>query len=333
MTGFLASFDAYRPGGYGKDRAFWLQTDNGGPYSVTRARRADGGGGSVIVPNLSCCFIGGIQLDKLHELASTLHDDGFIQRSFVILASRDYAEADRVPNLAAKQAHYDLMERLVQLGPTQPIRLSPEAHSWRRQVEEIAEALIVLPTTPRHMIGHLKKWRGKFVRLLLLSHVIERVSCGAPIEADVSGDTARRAHNFMLKFLLPHQLTFYSRYFGKADGVAVDAKWIAGHILAHRLPEITASTIKRVYKPNTTPLKEEEIALAMTMLEHAGWVGSREDNFTKRSITWKVNARVHELFAERAAIERADRNDIMRRIKEAAGRVRQLDEPEEPEEW
>jgi hypothetical protein len=228
---------------------------------------------------------------------------------------------------------------LVQLRATRPIRLSPEAHHWRAEVEQVANDRMIWPATPSAMRDHLHKWRGKFVRLLLLFHVVECVSNGRAIESNVSGDTAERARDLMLDFVLPCQLQFYTRFFDKTDTIKSDARWIAGHILAHRSQQITEREIRRAYGLDTETASAR-ITIAMRTLEEASWVGSREDNPSKRSVTWAVNGRVHELFAERAAGEKAERAATMRRIAEvgarlkAEGKTRNFSRPvEEPEVW
>jgi hypothetical protein len=286
MIAFIASFDAYRNGKGGTDRAFWLQTDNGGPYFVDRAEKADGGGGGFTVPNLSCSFIGGIQLDKLRDLAHTLSDDGFIQRSFVVLVSGHRAERDRPANEEAKAAYRNLIERLVTFRSTHEIELErwDGGHTIRREVEQIATDLIMMPTTPTALRGHLLKWPGKFARLVLLFHVIECVSRVQPIENRVSGATVGRARDFMVRFILPHAIRFYHEFFGVADAAGADARWIAGHILAHHLDKITAYEIARAY--HLDPEKDAyRLSQAMNLLERSRWVGR------KRSVKAPVKRR------------------------------------------
>jgi hypothetical protein len=57
LSGFFGAMDKYSGGrGANKDRGFWLQSFNGGPYGYNRISR-----GSGIVPNLAASMLGGIQ--------------------------------------------------------------------------------------------------------------------------------------------------------------------------------------------------------------------------------------------------------------------------------
>jgi len=317
VTGFLASFDQYRSNGRGgTDRAFWLQTDSGGPFFVNRSEKADGSGGGFTVPNLSCCFIGGIQTDKLALLAPTLTDDGFIQRSFVIFTRPDGAEQDHEGDQVARQAYRDLIARLVSLGPTVPLRLSAKAHEWRQEVEQVATDLCLFPSTPKAMIGHLKKWRGKYCRLLLTFHVMECVAHNYPIQREIAGETARRARDFFIGFLRPHQLRFYNEFFG-GQGTTGDARWIAGHILAHKLDEATARNIRNAC--NWTAADDRALMAAMEELEQARWIGPRQTRGagSRETVFWTVNPRVREMFAERGVEEAIRRAEMVRQLAEA----------------
>jgi hypothetical protein len=74
LSGYFGSMDKY--GGSGnKDRGFWLQAYNGVAYSVHRVNR-----GTIYIENLSACVLGGIQPDKIREVAADGSDDGLIQR-------------------------------------------------------------------------------------------------------------------------------------------------------------------------------------------------------------------------------------------------------------
>ena len=54
-----------------KDRGFWLQAFNGGPYIVDRISRKSG-----LIPNLSVSLLGGIQPEPLRRIADEAVDDG-----------------------------------------------------------------------------------------------------------------------------------------------------------------------------------------------------------------------------------------------------------------
>jgi hypothetical protein len=310
--GWISSFDVYRNGNAGKDRAFWLQADNGGRYAKDRADEK----ASFLVPNLSVSIIGGIQPEKLRSIAKDLHDDGLIRRAFVIIAGAGKRGVDRAPNRQAETAYAALLKRLVNLRPAvpaKPIELDFDAHGDRNIVEDLAQAFIDLPTTPAAFKQHLAKWPGRFARLLLLFHVID-----GGTERYVSGETAARVKDFMVRYLLPLQHRFYTEYFRGVRPVEADMEWIAGYILAHRSDEVTAREIKR----GNHEMTDDSIRDAMNVLTEANWLGQPAEERAKRSISWPVNPRVHVLFAERAAAERRRREETKRVIAEAANKAK-----------
>ena len=74
LAGWIGSFDRYS--GSGADRGFYLESWNGGRYSVDLVKYA---GKSISVPYASLGILGGIQPDKLREALSGA-DDGFAAR-------------------------------------------------------------------------------------------------------------------------------------------------------------------------------------------------------------------------------------------------------------
>jgi len=305
MSGFLAGFDAYRNGTTGKDRAFWTQADNGGSYSVDRV------GKRFHVTNLSVNTLGGIQPEKMRELAGDLAPDGYMQRAFAIMARNERAEEiDRAVNTEAEAAYGRLLERLLAMEPSIPARaitLSTEAHGHRKMVEQVAAAYARLPTTTAALRQHLAKWPGKFCRLLLTYHAIECVARGGKLAPEVSGATAERAMRFMLMFILPHALRFYDEFFRDVEVVGTDARWIAGYILAHKLDRITARDLKRVY--TNLNGSDDRCKAAMRVLADCRWVGEPEQRRIGggEGLYWAVNHRVHVLYAERAIAEKTQR--------------------------
>ena len=72
LSGWFGSMEKYSSArGAAKDRAFWLQSWNGGPYTVNRIAR-----GSLFIPNLSVSFLGGIQPGSYASLRSTATTTG-----------------------------------------------------------------------------------------------------------------------------------------------------------------------------------------------------------------------------------------------------------------
>ena len=308
--GWIAGFDCYRNGGTGKDQAFWLQADGGGSYAKDRANSDN----SIFVPNLSVSVIGGIQQSKLRQVAPALTSDGFIQRAFVIEAAEVPNDVDREPDHAATAAYEALVQRLLDLRPGPTIMLDWDAHEWREDVNQIAAAMKVLPSSPEPLRQHMGKWAGRFARLALTFHMIEG---GGPW---ISRETAQRVRDFMVKYLLPQQRRFYATFFRDADDVDADPRWIAGHILASKANQITMREIKKFY--HAAEQNEVRIEAAMERLDRQGWVGATQYDRSKRSTYWNVNPEVHRRFATQAVAEKKRRDEIKQQIADAVERVR-----------
>jgi hypothetical protein len=280
----------------GKNRSFWLQADNGGQFGKDRADDKN----TVFVPNLSVSVVGGIQPEKLRQIAAEFIDDGFLQRSFVITAADAPPDVDREPDREAGTAYERLLTRLLGIpGASGAIRLSPEAHQYRREIDAVIRALIELPTTKPPFAQHLSKWRGRFARLLLTFHAIECASSDRPLDLVISGETAKEVHNFMLNYLLPQQAWFYDTYFGSQSQLDRNVLWIARYILAHSSGQLTLSELKR--SSHIDDRSDEE---AMEVLANNRWVGPRQAG-VRRSVSWEVNADVHTRFAKQAAAAKA----------------------------
>jgi hypothetical protein len=310
--GWLRSFDVYRNGAGGKDRAFWLQADNGGPFGKDRADDKN----TVFVPNLSVCVVGGIQPEKLRQIAAEFIDDGFLQRSFVITAADARPDVDREPDREAGTAYERLLTRLLGiLGASGAITLSPEAHQYRLEIDAVIRALIELPTTKPPFAQHLSKWRGRFARLLLTFHAIECASSDRPLGLVISGETAGRVRDFMLGYLLPQQVWFYGTYFDDQSPLDRNVLWIARYILAHSSTRVTLSELKRHSHMHDRPVEE-----AMELLTDDRWVGPRQEG-ARRSISWEVNETVHTRFAKQAAEAKAQLADKKAKMAAAGMRV------------
>lgn len=316
LTGLIFSLDRYHSKG-GAGRAALLELWNGGPRRIDRVRE----GGSVYVPNWSATLLGGSQFDRLKPIARELQDDGLCQR-FLMFRGKDVLadgeEIDRPPNAAAVAAYESLVRKLVAVNDKpsgisatihcdvpRPIivRLSPEAQKYREEVRIISEKMKGLPSTVPALQSHLDKWRGFFPRLLLVLHAVECLSSGDKIAPEVPGTTAKMARDLMLKFFLPNASNLYDALF-EPSNTMTDMRWIAEHILGHRLEEITLREIKRVYRKVSD--SEWAIREAMTALVDAGWVMS-EERGKQGSVKWKINPAVHTQHAERAAKAQARR--------------------------
>ena len=118
------------------------------------------------------------------------------------------------------------------------------------------------------------------------------------------------AASFIRRVVAPSTFRFY-RELG-LDGDP-HARWVAGHILAHRVERISARDIGRACRE----LRGDQagIVRAMELLEHAGWVRNEQPGKLTKAPKWEVNPAIHPLFAERAAAERARRERVQELIR------------------
>ena len=141
LSGWFGSMEKYSSArGAAKDRAFWLQSWNGGLYAVNRIGR-----GSLLIPNLSVSILGGIQPDIIRKFAEDSHDDGLLQRLIPIMLRPAVAGRDEKPSRSVAE-YKSLVGRLHHIG-------SP---SWAEACSRAARSCI-LTTAPSPSARSLRK--------------------------------------------------------------------------------------------------------------------------------------------------------------------------------
>jgi hypothetical protein len=238
-----------------------------------------------------------------------------LQRFIIVPMKQADQEADRPPNADIISTYNLLIESLIEYTPIDPapIRLSEAAQQYRDHIEELIRAFESLPGLSDGFRGHAGKMGAIFARLLLTLHVVE---CSPIYQSEriaiVSGETARRAYNLMVDFLIPNALRQYERiYKSGGDQLCEDTRWLAGHILARSLDKVN----QRVCHDGSRNFKKDpkRAERAIQGLQEANWL----------SHDGSVNPCVHELFVERAEHERQVRDEKMARIKKAQHVVKQ----------
>jgi hypothetical protein len=324
LSGWFGSFDSYRDGSKGKDRAEYLEAYQGGPRTIDRVKR-----GAIAVPNWGMSLFGGIQPGPMRRLAGRITDDGLVQRFIVVFARPPGVGEDRAPVREILDSYRTMIRTLAEWAPEQHgkptiVHLAPEAQPERRAVEEMARRVAMLPGVSLAFRAHLAKWGALFARLALTFHMAELVgrdgdspgtspfTVGA-VEP-ISADTAARVARFMAEYMLPHAARFYSEILGQEH--LTHARWIAGYVLAHGAGKLTGHSIGRAYRE----LRGNHAAIrdAMDILCAAGWTRPVDTDRGRPAAKWEVDPRVHELFAPRAAAEREHRESTRRAIADAA---------------
>lgn len=182
------------------------------------------------------------------------------------------------------------------------------------------------PDTTTHLAAAYGKWPGLFARLALTYHLIEiadAVARGTPPPAltVISEATAERTAAFMLETVLPHLLRAHAVMFASPD--TNHCRWIAGHILAHKLECITVRDVMRAYRALSDTDARPQLVSAMANLVAVGWVEPVENSNRSKAVNaWTVNPEVHVAFATKAEREREAREAIRQQIAENAAVIR-----------
>ena len=317
LVAFLGSFGRYDSKG-SSTRAVWLESYDGGPKRIDRIIR-----GHVFVPNWSVIAAGNIQPRKLTGMANDLVDDGLFQRFTTIHTKPSDVGLDDDPPLNADAGceYCDLYKALSGLMPSIStadgggfalVRFDADARSVRRAFKPLIERLTVDPAMPIIIRESAPKWSGLLARLALIFHLVEvaeaiRRNQPSRDRYTANGPTVTKAGTFIRRIVLPNLFRLGFETMPETGAPDAHARWIAGHVLAHRLGQISARDIGRAYRPLRG--KAEDIALAMAVLVDAGWARLAEGRHD--GMRWDVNPAVHTVFAQAAAAEKARREAVM----------------------
>lgn len=309
LSGWFGAMDKYSGHrGAAKDRAFWLQSFNGGSYAVSRIGRGTG-----FIENLSVSLVGGIQPELIRKLAGEAVDDGLLQRLFpIVLHPAGIGKDEPAPNVG--DMFEALVNRLYGLQPPTPrggnlaggfeiaLRFDDEAQAIRRELEQRHLDLMGTEAINKKLASHIGKYDGLFARLCVIFHCIEN-SRADGLPQIVIGDTAARAARFLHDFLLPHALAFYSGVLGLSEGHDALTS-LAGYILAHDdVEEITFRDVQRGDRTMRS-LTRDEAQKLLERLEYFGWLEPAPMARNGTAPRWRVNRRVRTLFKERGEQER-----------------------------
>lgn len=184
-----------------------------------------------------------------------------------------------------------------------------------------------MPDMSSKLQSALGKWSGLFARLVLIYHLVniadaELAGSGGPDHPQVvPPDTAKRVAGYMCEIVLPHLL--------RADAVMYltpqtgHARWIAGFILAHGLERVAKRDVVRSYGPLRPAERQQEVSAVMESLVTMGWLAPEPTaNSAKSPTAWRVNPKVHTVFAARAKAEKEQRDRAQQATAEAIRRRR-----------
>jgi hypothetical protein len=311
LTQWIGSLDAYRTAAKGsRDQSIYLSAYNGENVRVDRQTREP-----VIAENFSVGMLGGIQPGPMATLAPKMTDNGLISRFLVVHGDVATKGVDRVPNQLACDEYELAIKKLAEMPHQENVvKLSPEAYAVRDKYQDRIELMLRDPRTPNPLKHHFRKLEGVVVRIALTFHMIEWAGSNQTNPSlTLAGSTMQMATSFINEILLPNAFKFYRETLGVEQ--EKDARWIAGHILAHGLTKISIRDIGRVCHH----LRNDKVLIkaAMTTLEIGDWVTPIAPKSRGNDVAqWTVNPLVHAAFRTRAETEKKERAAAVASIRE-----------------
>jgi len=280
----LLDFGRYGAGNGAAERAFYLESYEGGAFTVHRLGRD-----SVHVPNAALTIFGGTQPDRLTAFKG-LDSDGLLQRFAVMLVAPALLSRPDVA-VRGKDQLDEAIGWLVRLTGRRYFA-TPQGGDLIRRTERDAGDFAAIPDFGLGFQGFARKLHGTHARLALVLHLIE-----SPQSDELPIGTIERAGWLALRFLLPHARNFYSTLPGAVVALTRD---IAGWLLTNAPSRVRASDVTSCVKAcrgmGIKPLVE-----ALDPLVTGGWLDPEESFPSNRA--WMLNPELRATFAERTKAE------------------------------
>jgi hypothetical protein len=281
LVGLIATWD--REGREG-ERAFFLEAWNGtNSFDTDRIGR-----GHIYIQNLCCSIFGGIQPDKLlaylDQAANALANDGMLQR-FQLLVYPDpvaWRWTNQAPDLAARNAAFDVIEEIATCDPVQWGASEPDSLCKLPvfRFSEAAQVLYIKWATDLHTIRILneestliKQHLGKYEKLAAsLALIFHLVDCAQGVAQDDIGIESMLRALGWCEFLEGHARRIYGLLL---DGGLRSAQTLATKIKKGRLTDgFTLRDVRRHQWHGLTSNKDIEFALLW--LEDEDWIRGEE---------------------------------------------------------
>lgn len=326
LATFLGMFDRYAGGGkMNSSRGNMLSAYEGGQHVVDRIGR-----GSLHIDNWSISLVGGMQPDRMRGAVGELASDGLLQRMTMIRVPTLCAgsdDDDRARDIPTIEAYRALIDRLARLSPhTLPDGGHPdirghiddreEIHRIRRAVFAVAERVEIDPTLPPGLRQAASKWRGTLARIAAVFHCVNVAEAEPYDRHRLMPETLAMAARFMIRVVIPSTVNFYLEGHDDAESPMSSARWVAEHILAHKLDHISRRDIGRASLGLRG--KADRIDMCMDVLCDVGWC---RPNAISPQPAWLVNPAVHARFTDLAAFHRARREEIREKIRRSVADV------------
>lgn len=303
LAGFIGSMEKYSGGkGGAADRAFYLQSFDGGSHVIDRVGR-----GIVPIDNLLLALCGGIQPDRLLNFGD-LTDDGLWQR-FIPVIMAPPAMGQDIPAGDDEAAYDDLVGHVLSL-PTLRAVLTAEARAERERMERRVFELEQSDALGGAFSSFLGKLHGLWGRIALVLHAATRDAYAETVE----GPTARQASRLVFDYIIPSAARVYVAM-GAGGGKADPTRDVAGYILTKRLERLLASDLTRNVRC-ARGAGLPDVQKLVSPLVAGGWLAPEKDHGGNNA--WMINPKVHDLFASRAAKEAKRREQTRALIAESA---------------
>ncbi len=296
LAGWLASMDRYSNAA-GGDRAFWLQSYGGRPWTPDRVKDGDD---EIHVPHLLWGILGTIQPDKVSTLLMSGDDDGLSARLIYCWpAPLPPRRPDRVAdNDAAFQRLMRL--RMLEWSEAPEPRVVPFSPVAAAAIQEWRCGVAVIEAESS---GLMLSWVGKLpglsVRLALVLELLAWTETpeGTPEPAEISERAALAAITFLSEFALP----MARRTLGAAalPEAEKDARRLARWLVRRNpLPAIVNSRTLRHMGDGPGISSAERMDAALAELHAAEWVRPapvRSGGIGRQRKDWHVNPAIGSL--------------------------------------
>jgi hypothetical protein len=303
----LLEFGRYSNGKGASERAFYLQAYEGGSYTVHRLTRD-----SFHIEVAAVALYGAIQPERLRDFPD-LSKDGLLQRINMARATTAGTSRDDVKVTGLDEITEDITQ-LTQLC-WHRYHTTPEGSALIRETEKMGRNLSELTNYGQGFQGTCSKLHGTHARYALLLHLLD-----APQAITVSAGAVARAGRLVREFLLPQARNFFSSL---ADAPPARLRDIAGYILVNDQPRFRVSDFTANVR-SCRGLDQKRITEALGPLVAGGWLDPETPYPTNKA--WKVNPQLRAHFQERAAAERARRQEAQELWREIAAKSDKPDE-------
>jgi hypothetical protein len=188
LAAFFGGFGRYSRGGGAPERAFYLQSYDGGPYSVHRATKPP-----VFIDECGLTVYGHIQPTRLDKFLPDLLTDGLLQRFIVVLPTVATVAKPLNGKITGKAKFDTAINTLLELKSLYGREYHPHAQACIdriRKMERDALALTELSDYGLGFSGFCGKLHGTTARIAFVLHLLDYPDAEMKI---IAAETVERA--------------------------------------------------------------------------------------------------------------------------------------------